>query len=146
MPIFLLCRYYQSVCFVDYFKKSKENNFYIDLVCKHGAAPRKIAVNCNSHHRQGISLPTDRKPRIDFEKTCSADRFWKGITRRKPAWILDSCGFLLFHFPRSTVHEIPLWCSNRASISHLFRSVCSLSVCATWKEHKINFEILLYLN
>ena len=26
-------------------------------------------------HRQGISLSADRKPRIDFEKTCSADRF-----------------------------------------------------------------------
>ena len=28
-----------------------------------------------SRHRQGISLSTDRKPRIDFEKTCSADQF-----------------------------------------------------------------------
>ena len=31
-------------------------------------APRKTAVKCNSHHRQGISLSTDRKTRIDLKK------------------------------------------------------------------------------
>ena len=38
------------------------------FVCKHGVAPRKIAVKCNSHHRQWISLSSRLKTRIDFEK------------------------------------------------------------------------------
>ena len=54
------------------------------FVYAHGVAPRKTAVKCCSHHSQGISLSTDRKTRIDFEKTCGMDRFWKGITRKKP--------------------------------------------------------------
>ena len=64
--------------------RSVRGKFLHSFVCKYGAASRKTAVKCSSHHRQGISLSTDRKPRIDFEKTCSADRFWKGITTGKP--------------------------------------------------------------
>ena len=56
--------------------------FYIDLVCKHGAKPRKIAVKCSSHHRQGISLSTDRKPRIDFEKL-AARIYFVVVTQKK---------------------------------------------------------------
>ena len=40
---------------------------------------RKTAVACNSHHRQGISLLTDRKTRIDFEKTCGTDLFCNSV-------------------------------------------------------------------
>ena len=65
---------------------------YIGLVCKHGAAPRKIAVKCNSHHRQGISPSADSKARIDFEKTCGTDRFWKGV----PELPRVSAGVLIF--------------------------------------------------
>ena len=31
---------------------------YIDLVCKHGVVPRKIAVKCNPHHHQGVIVPS----------------------------------------------------------------------------------------
>ena len=54
------------------------------LVYKHGAAPRKTAVMCCSHHRQGISLSACLKTWIDFEKTCGTDRFCNIITRKKP--------------------------------------------------------------
>ncbi len=44
---------------------------------------RKIAVKCNSHHRQGGSISADRKPWIDFEKTCSTDLFCNSLPRKK---------------------------------------------------------------
>ena len=34
------------------------NKSYIGLVCKHSVAPWKIAVKCNSHHRQGVTVPS----------------------------------------------------------------------------------------
>lgn len=67
---------------------------YIGLVCKHGAAPRKKAVTCSSHHRQGISPSADIETWIDFEKTCGTDRFWKGV----PELPRVSAGVLFFIF------------------------------------------------
>ena len=49
------------------------------FVYKNGAAPRKTAVTCNSHHHQGISLSADSKARIDFEKTCGTDLFCNSV-------------------------------------------------------------------
>ena len=51
------------------------NCFLHRSVCKYGAAPRKTAVTCNSHHRQGISLSACLKTQIDFEKTGGMDLF-----------------------------------------------------------------------
>ena len=49
------------------------------FVYKHGASPRKKAVTCNSHHRQGISLSADFETWIDFEKTCGTDLFCNSV-------------------------------------------------------------------
>ena len=45
---------------------------------------RKIAVKCNSHHHQGISLSLCLKTWIDFEKACSMDRFCNSASKKRP--------------------------------------------------------------
>ena len=67
------------------------NCFLHRSVCKHGAAPRKTAVKCSSHHRQGISLSAYLKTRIDFEKTCGTDRFCKCVPKNpsRKTWIFS---------------------------------------------------------
>ena len=51
---------------LELFQKIKGKQFLHRFVCAHGAAPRKIAVACNSHHRQGVSLPSRKKSRTVF--------------------------------------------------------------------------------
>ena len=54
--------------------------------------PDRSRITFCSHHRQEGSLSADGKPRIDFEKTCSADLFCKGVPRKKPSrktWIFS---------------------------------------------------------
>jgi len=41
---------------------------WIDLFASIARKPDRPRITFYSHHRQGISLPTDRKTRIDFEK------------------------------------------------------------------------------
>ena len=41
---------------------------YIDSFASMARKPDRSRITFCSHHRQGISLPTDRKPWIDFEK------------------------------------------------------------------------------
>ena len=58
---------------------------YIDSFASMKQHPRKIAVKCNSHHRQGVRLSADGKPWFDFEKICNMDLFCSGITTEKPS-------------------------------------------------------------
>ena len=55
---------------------------YIDSFASMEQKPERPRTTFNSHHRQGISLSTNRKTRIDFEKTCGMDLFCKGVPKR----------------------------------------------------------------
>ena len=61
---------------------------------------RSTADTFNTHHRQGINLSADLETRIDFKKTCSADRFCKGVPKAiNPNTITvigDGFGFIVY--------------------------------------------------
>ena len=85
----------------------------------HGAAPRKTAVKCISHHRQGITLFFDLKIRIDFEKTRGRDLFCKSVpslsvkidptdeNKRKAEISRDFSAFFIPKFFRISIY--PFW-------------------------------------
>ena len=54
---------------------------YIDSFASMVRKSDRPRITFCTHHRQGISLPTYRKPRIDFEKTCGMDLFCKGVPK-----------------------------------------------------------------
>ena len=80
------------------------------LVYKHGVAPRKIAVKCNSHHRQGVSLSADGKPWIDFKKLALRIYFVRVCYAENPheSLILADFCFFIFHEQRSANHTLML--------------------------------------
>lgn len=89
------------------------------FVYKHGVAPRKKAVTCNSHHHQGISLSADIETWIDFEKTRGRDLFCKSVpslsvkidptdeNKRKAEISRDFSAFFIPKFFRISIY--PFW-------------------------------------
>ena len=61
--------------------------------------PERPRTTFGSHHRQGISLSADGKPWIDFEKTCSMDRFCKGVPTKNALLSTDKGAFFELSVP-----------------------------------------------
>ena len=56
---------------------------YIDSFTGMARKPDRPRITFCAHHRQGISMPADLETRIDFKKTCFADRFCKVVPTKK---------------------------------------------------------------
>ena len=73
---------------------------YIDSFASMARKPDRHRLTFCAPHRQGESLSTDRKTRIDFEKTCGMDRFCKGVPKEKSTALRGGLFLVLsiFHF------------------------------------------------
>ena len=125
---------------------------YIDLVCKHGVAPRKISVKCSSHHRQGISLSSRLKTRIDFEKTCGMDRFCNSVPKNSEN---DVLGIFLSKPQAWYIITTQSWISSALLGLYLITrqraSICGLMIynaphwwyTRLWRDFAFGFESLI---
>ena len=86
-------------------KKIDFTIFYIDLVCKHGVAPRKTAVACNSHHRQGISLSLQQKRGL-FLYDSLIWIYFVVVTQKQPIAVWLSVVFLLAGAEEARTHVL----------------------------------------